>query len=262
MSLESYIPKEITQQIKFLKKYPEYDGRGIKIAIIDSDVVDTSLTGMQKTTTGLPKIIECLGRPMIKIDTSTIVKKNGKNFIIALTGRKLKIPSKWKNPSDEWHIGSKPIEELLFKNMELECEGNKELAKNQNKDELTLLKDKIVDCIVWFDGKKWRACIDTSLNARFSNLENATVLANFDEENEVGYFLKKIPYCVNIVENGNSLEIRLPYDDHPSQVTHVAAAYFPDNPEASGLAPGAQIISVHSIYCENLENTVKNIGDF
>uniref|UniRef100_A0AC34FGH4 Peptidase S8/S53 domain-containing protein n=1 Tax=Panagrolaimus sp. ES5 TaxID=591445 RepID=A0AC34FGH4_9BILA len=240
--------------IEFLKKYPKYDGRGIKIAIIDSDVVDTSLPGLQKTTTGKPKIIECLGRPMIKIDTSKIVKKNGKNFIIGLTGHKLKIPTKWKNPSDEWHIGSKPIEELLFRNMELDCEGNKELETN--KIEVAALKDKIVDCIVWFDGTKWRACIDTSLNPRFTNLETATVLTNFEEEHEIGYFLEKIPYCVNIVENGNALKIFLPYDDHPSQVTHVAAAYFPGNPEASGLAPGAQIISVHSFYCENLEQTV------
>uniref|UniRef100_A0AC35GGQ0 Uncharacterized protein n=1 Tax=Panagrolaimus sp. PS1159 TaxID=55785 RepID=A0AC35GGQ0_9BILA len=89
MSAENFIPKEATQQSEFLKKYPNYDGRGIKIAIIDVEIVDKNLPGMQKTTTGLPKMIECFSEYSITVDTSKVVERNGKNYIIGLKGEKL-----------------------------------------------------------------------------------------------------------------------------------------------------------------------------
>uniref|UniRef100_A0AC34FXA3 Peptidase S8/S53 domain-containing protein n=1 Tax=Panagrolaimus sp. ES5 TaxID=591445 RepID=A0AC34FXA3_9BILA len=84
MSQKNYIPKEATQQIEFLKKYPEFDGRGIKIAVVDSDVADMNLPGLQKTSIGLPKIIDVLPRKRITIDTSTVVGAKDKTFITGL----------------------------------------------------------------------------------------------------------------------------------------------------------------------------------
>uniref|UniRef100_A0AC35GTT8 Peptidase S8/S53 domain-containing protein n=1 Tax=Panagrolaimus sp. PS1159 TaxID=55785 RepID=A0AC35GTT8_9BILA len=105
--LKDYIPKKDTQQNKFLKKYPEYDGRGILIAIIDTGV-DVSLPGMQKTSTGLPKIIDCYDFSGDgDVDTSTVRKMGNDNFLIRLSNRKMKIPQTWKNPSGKWHLGIK-----------------------------------------------------------------------------------------------------------------------------------------------------------
>jgi tripeptidyl-peptidase-2 len=66
----------------------------------------------QITSDGKPKVIEridCSGAG--DVDTSTVVEaKNGE--IVGLTGRKLKIPSSWNNPTGQYHIGVKNAFEL------------------------------------------------------------------------------------------------------------------------------------------------------
>uniref|UniRef100_A0A914P5Y6 Peptidase S8/S53 domain-containing protein n=1 Tax=Panagrolaimus davidi TaxID=227884 RepID=A0A914P5Y6_9BILA len=246
---------------EFLKHYPEYDGRGIKIAIIDSDIVDKNLPGMQKTSTGLPKIINCIGsKSGITVNTSTIVKSNGKNVIIVSSGREIIIPPEFKNPSDKWYIGCTTFEQLYEDDEDdVKCEGKENLKEinvpNMDKKMLPPINDEIVDCIVWFDGEKWQACINTSFS---TNLIHMKILTNFDGEYEIAYLPNNWPYCVYVHDEGNSLQILRPPDDHGTLVSHVAAAYFPDNPKSNGLAPGAQIISIR--YSGDIEKDVKIFG--
>uniref|UniRef100_A0AC34F3M2 Peptidase S8/S53 domain-containing protein n=1 Tax=Panagrolaimus sp. ES5 TaxID=591445 RepID=A0AC34F3M2_9BILA len=218
-----YIPKDATQQSLFLSKYPEFDGRGIKIAIIDSGC-DVSLEGLQKTSEGLPKIMDYFDFTGAgDVDTSVVKEMDSKNVLIGLSGRKLKIPQKWINPSGKWHLGLK----ALYKP-----------SLNSKK-----VPEKLpeIDCIVWYDGKKWMACVETYKN----DLQKAKILTTFREDHEYG-ILKlnklKMAYCITIHGDGNLLEICTPYDDHGSIVARIAAAHFPGKPEQDGLAPGAQIL--------------------
>ncbi|KAI7856234.1 hypothetical protein BDC45DRAFT_555693 [Circinella umbellata] len=110
------MPKQDTQAAAFMKKYPEYDGRGTVVAILDTGV-DPGAAGMHVTTDGKPKVIDmvdCTGGG--DVATTKIVKpteENGVQIIQGLGGKKLIIDPSWKNPSNEYRVGLKRAYELF-----------------------------------------------------------------------------------------------------------------------------------------------------
>nr|XP_010918543.1 tripeptidyl-peptidase 2 [Elaeis guineensis] len=111
--LASLMPKKEIGADRFLESHPEYDGRGVLIAIFDSGV-DPAAAGLQVTSDGKPKIIDildCTGSG--DVDTSKVVKVDIDGCIVGASGRKLALNPSWKNPSQEWHVGCKLVYELF-----------------------------------------------------------------------------------------------------------------------------------------------------
>ncbi|XP_050519115.1 tripeptidyl-peptidase 2 [Diabrotica virgifera virgifera] len=102
----SLLPKKETGLTSFLSKYPNYDGRGIVIAILDSGI-DPGAPGLKVTSDGKVKIVErfdCSGCGDVNT-TTKVTPIDG--FITGLTGKKLQIPATWTNPDNTYRIGVK-----------------------------------------------------------------------------------------------------------------------------------------------------------
>ncbi|CAL9130657.1 unnamed protein product [Musa acuminata var. zebrina] len=111
--LASLMPKKEIGADRFLEAHPNYDGRGVLIAIFDSGV-DPAAAGLQVTSDGKPKIIDildCTGSG--DVDTSKVVKADADGSIVGASGTRLVVNPSWKNPSQEWHVGYKLLYELF-----------------------------------------------------------------------------------------------------------------------------------------------------
>ena len=89
--------------LSIVQDHPEYDGRGVIVAIFD-DGVDPGTAGLQKTSEGKPKIldiIDCTGSG--DIDTSKEVSVDEEGKIEGFFGSKLKVNPDWDNPSGPYH---------------------------------------------------------------------------------------------------------------------------------------------------------------
>ncbi|CAN5159311.1 hypothetical protein BH23VER1_BH23VER1_03290 [soil metagenome] len=101
----------------------------------------------------------------------------------------------------------------------------------------------VFDCVVFGDGDVWRAVVDSDEDG---DLTDEALLTNFAFELGHGTFQdgSLMNYAVNVYDEGKLLSIVVDSGMHGTHVAGIVGAYFPDQPELNGVAPGAQIVSV------------------
>ncbi|RHZ83471.1 hypothetical protein Glove_92g7 [Diversispora epigaea] len=289
------LPKEETEAATFIKKYPEYDGRGVVIAILDTGV-DPGAVGLQITTEGKPKIIDIIdctssGDVVTKtIVKPTISKINDEtvHVIKGLSGRSLIINPTWSNPSDEFRVGIKRAYEFFPKSLIarlkkerrqqfetdhylLQAEAQQKLAaweedhpsgSTQTEADIAtkvdlearaeVLKDMlknyedpgiIYDVVTFFDGTDWRVVIDVDESG---DLRGQPPLTDYKKERQYHTFSQEdlLNFSVNIYDEGDTTSIVTVSKSHGTHVASITAAYYQNEPELNGIAPGSQIISL------------------
>jgi len=275
------LPKDETQASDFLKEHPEYDGRGIVVGVLDTGV-DPGAVGLQITSCGLPKVIDlvdCSGSGDVMMGKSVRVNEEG--WVPGVGQRKLFVDPTWTCPSGEFRVGIKRVFELypdglkgrvneerkkawMLKTRMLEAQLQRELiaagtmasgseeAADEIKARVAVLKSlekdyddpgPIYDCIVFHDGERWQAVVDTSGTGDMRGQEPMT---NFAHARQFRKFsdLDSLNYAVNIFDNGDILSIVVDAGAHGSHVAGIISAFHPENPELNGVAPGTQIISL------------------
>jgi tripeptidyl-peptidase-2 len=198
-----------------------------------------------------------------------------------LSGRTLTLNPNWNNPTGSYRLGMKRAFELYPRQLisrvkeerkkkwmevhkSIEAQIQKDLLQSTTKTgtdniDIEELKTRMMqlrsvekdmedpgplyDCLVFHDGERWQALIDTS---ETGDMSNKLPMSEYRHAHEYARFseLDALNYCVNIFDNGSTLSIVVDAGSHGSHVAGITAAYHPDQPELNGVAPGAQIISL------------------
>jgi len=144
--LSSTVPKGPIQALKFLQDNPDYDGRGVKVAILDTGV-DPGAAGLQKTTTGGVKVIDIRDSTGAgDVDTSKTVNAelrtdlpdDEKSYAVlkGIRGNDLKICRSIfeSNTANTWHVGQKSLYDILPRRLvhRLQAQSLKKIKKKHN----------------------------------------------------------------------------------------------------------------------------------
>ncbi|KAK3447198.1 hypothetical protein EUGRSUZ_A02778 [Eucalyptus grandis] len=177
--LASLMPKKEIGADRFVEDHPEYDGRGVVIAIFDTGV-DPAAAGLQVTSDGKPKILDvldCTGSG--DIDTSNVVKADANGSIRGASGASLTINTSWKNPSGDWHVGCKLVYELFTNTLTSRLKKERKKKWDERNQEEIANAVKIVD---EFDQKHAKV-EDTDLKKTREDLQNRVDLLRKQADN-------------------------------------------------------------------------------
>ncbi|WFD30283.1 tripeptidyl-peptidase II [Malassezia sp. CBS 17886] len=110
---EGLLPKQATNADAFLARFPEYDGRDVRVAVLDTgvDPAALGLDGPNKVV----DVIDCTGGGDVPLDTVE-ARKSADGASVELvsptTKRTLLVSPAWENPTGVWKVGTKRAYDL------------------------------------------------------------------------------------------------------------------------------------------------------
>jgi tripeptidyl-peptidase-2 len=277
------LPKAETGITRFLAEHPTYDGRGIVVAIFDTgvdpgapglqvttdgkpkilDLVDGSGSGDVATTTvrraeggsvtGLSGRTLQVGQlPCPSGEFHLGIKPA---FELWPAGLVTRMKERRGEQLDEAHgpllaEARRALEE--FDAAHPEPEETQRLRREElaaRVDVLRALAEKekdlgpVYDCVVFHDGERWRAAVDTDEDG---DLADEKAMANYRVAQEWSTFDEEslLNFAVNVHDDGNLLSIVTDCGAHGTHVAGIVAAHHPENRALDGMAPGAQLVCV------------------
>lgn len=223
----------------FLLEHPTYDGRGVVILVFDTGV-DPSIAGLQKTTTGLPKVIDAIdfsGSNVVAFERATPSSSGGAQSVaLPREGIRLRdVATLDPQPVDgQWYVGA--MRERRYRNS---------TVRDFDGDGAST---SVFGVLLYRSARGWRVAVDTDAD---SSMAGETTAGTYRETLETIQFRQresntKSPLTMAATIDTARHEAAFHYDMNVHG-THVAgiAAGFGVNREAgfNGVAPGAQVIS-------------------
>ncbi len=227
----------------FLKKYPQYDGRGTIIFVLDTGL-DMGIDGLKKTSTDQTKVIDVqdfTGEGDVSFVPADVNEESGiKYFVNEKSGYKVAGVDKlsYKAEDNKYFIGVLPEKLWLNSNS-----GVRDVNGNGTEN------DKF--CFVTFktkaDGKDfWVLYLDTNLNG---DLSDEKPLRNYKENfdaftipNAKG--LPKFTMGLNIFPEENKVSFFFDDGGHGTHCSGITAGYRIGDEQLNGVAPGANLIGL------------------
>lgn len=275
------MPKIETRASDFLAAHPDYDGTGVTVAIFD-DGLDPGAAGLRVTPDGRPKVIDVIdatGSGDVPL-SDPVAPENGQ--VEGRSGKMLTVPAEWGNelrlgikpayeffPEElvhrmktdwtrQWMERQQVREEELerriaaWDNEHPDADEEQKKEKEELEAQLSVLRHAIknyedpgpiYDCVVFRQGEAWKVAVDTNENG---DLTDEKLLDEFHISHEYATFADDtlLNFGVHVYEEGKTLSIVIPAGSHGTHVAGIVGAYYPDDPDRNGVAPGVQFVLV------------------
>ena len=241
-SVQTFLSVQRTGVEEFHRLYPEYDGRGTIIFILDTGV-DMGIEGLVKTSTGEIKVIDAqdfTGEGDIKLYQADVENEDDYSLFV---NDEQKFSVKWtdkltyQSVDEEYYIGV--FEENRLKNSGLK---NQDINGNNKPDDKFYLVafETMVD-----NDKQWIVYFDTNGNGDLSDeipLRDYKIdQQSFTIVNEGG--LPQLTFALNIFPEKKIVNLHFDDGAHGTHVAGITSGYLIGGENLNGIAPGAKIIS-------------------
>jgi|GEM_PF-879303 len=268
--LQGQLPKADLGVTAFLAAHPEFDGRGIRVAVLDTGV-DPGHPLLQQTSQGGRKLVDWYdattdGR--IQIEHFVAAEKG---TLYGLSGRQLTLGQWAKEGREfgllrldqdflpaglqgrlessrrkEWQKGSKRYQEARAR---MESKGVEFDESSLAEKELQRKWDSFADVgpvwdgLVFHDGKEWRVVFD---NDEDGNLDEELALRDFTHSGDWATLGDEalLNYAVKVAADGKSMQFFFDAHGHGTHVAGIIGAYEGEGGRLNGIAPGVEIVAI------------------
>lgn len=236
----------------FLLAHPTYDGRGVVALIFDTGI-DMSITGLQRTSTGLPKVIDAIdfsGSSVVRFRRATVAGSESDRTASAegVPIRLHHLEGITPQPVDGiWYLGS--IDESKYRNASVrDFDGDGESTST-------------FGGVLYRSADGWRVAFDTDVD---SSMKGEHGIGNYREGHETLGFKRAgttgqppLTFAATIDSAAKSVSFLYDMDGHGTHVAGITGGVGIDGqPGFNGIAPGVQLIACKIASDSAKDNTV------